>query len=85
MASFILQLIAYAGGSVAVAYFLFVWFDKRIIEQWFSTRMEAYKNAQAQELEDYRYKINVLFNRVKKFTKRNLKFYQKPGNCFKPQ
>ena len=64
--NFIFQLFAYAGGSVAVAYLLFVWFGKRIIEHWFSTRMEAYKNAQAQELEDYKYKINALFNRVTK-------------------
>jgi len=66
MVNFIFQLFAYAGGSVAVAYLLFVWFGKRIIEHWFSTRMEAYKNAQAQELEDYKYKINALFNRVTK-------------------
>lgn len=63
---FIFQVIAYAGGSVTIAYLLFTWLGKRIIEHWFGARMEVYKNAQAQELEEYKYKINALFNRVTK-------------------
>ena len=64
--NFVLQVIAYAGGSVVAAYLLFTWLGKHVVEHWFATRMEAYKNAQAQELEDYKYKINALFNRVTK-------------------
>lgn len=63
---FVLEIIAYAGGSAAVAYFLFTWLGKNTIENWFSQRMEAYKKIQAQELERYKYEINALFNRVTK-------------------
>ena len=63
---FILDVITYAGGSVAIAYLLFTWLGKRVVENWFSKRMEAYKSAQAQELEEFKYKFNALFNRVTK-------------------
>ena len=62
----LLDFIKYAGGSVAIAYLLFTWLGKRVVENWFSKRMEAYKNAQAQELEEFKYKINALLNRVTK-------------------
>jgi hypothetical protein len=63
---FFFDLIKYAGGSVAIAYLLFTWLGKRVVENWFSKRMEVYKNAQARELEGHKYKINALFNRVTK-------------------
>ena len=67
---FLFQIIAYAGGSVAIAYLLFTWLGKRVVEHWFEKRMEVYRNAQAQELEEYKYKINSLFNRVTKIHER---------------
>ena len=63
---FLVQLIAYGGGAVAIAYVVFIFLGKNVVENWFSKRMEAYKNAQAQELEEFKYKINALFNRVTK-------------------
>lgn len=63
---FLGQLIAYGGGAAAIAYVLFIFLGRNVVENWFSRRMEAYKNAQAQELEEFKYKINALFNRVTK-------------------
>ncbi len=63
---FLVQLIAYGGGAVAIAHVVFIFLGKNVVENWFSKRMEAYKNAQAQELEEFKYKINALFNRVTK-------------------
>lgn len=63
---FLGQVIAYSGGAVAIAYIVFIFLGKQVIENWFSKRMEAYRSAQAQELEEYKYKINALFNRVTK-------------------
>ncbi len=63
---FLGQLIAYGGGAAAIAYVIFIFLGRNVVENWFSRRMEAYKNAQAQELEEFKYKINALFNRVTK-------------------
>jgi len=64
--NFIEQLIAYGGGAATIAYLLFIFLGRKVVEDWFAKRMEAYKNAQAQELEEYKYKINALFNRITK-------------------
>jgi len=63
---FLGQVIAYGGGAVVIAYMVFIFLGKKAVEDWFGKRMEAYKNAQAQILEEYKYKINALFNRVTK-------------------
>ena len=63
---FILKLIAYAGGSVAVAYAVFMWLGKRLLDSWFSQRLESQKHDLNRELEHYKYKINSLFNRITK-------------------
>jgi hypothetical protein len=63
---FLGQLIAFGGGAAAIAYVVFIFLGRSFVESWFSKRMEAYKNAQAQELEEFKYKINALLNRVTK-------------------
>lgn len=53
-------------GEVGVAFGAFVWFGKRFIENWFKKDLEDYRHRQNQELEQLRYKINSLFDRVTK-------------------
>lgn len=59
------KLIVYGGGSVAIAYGLFVFLGKKWIENIFAAKLEEYKTAQNKELEGFKYKINTLFNRAK--------------------
>lgn len=63
---FIGKLIIYGGGTVAIAYGFFVFLGKKWIENKFATKLEEYKISQNKELEDFKYKINTLFNRVLK-------------------
>jgi hypothetical protein len=60
------KIVLYGGGAVGIAYGLFVFLGKNWIENKFATRLEAYKAKQNKELEDVKYKINTLFNRVLK-------------------
>ncbi|MBU6392264.1 MAG: hypothetical protein KGJ87_10120 [Planctomycetota bacterium] len=60
------KIVLYGGGAVGIAYGLFVFLGKNWIENKFATRLEAYKAEQNKELEDVKYKINTLFNRVLK-------------------
>ena len=62
----IFRLVGIIGSSVAIALALFQFIGKRWLEHQFAKRLEAYKHAQAQELEQLRLKINSLFNRVTK-------------------
>lgn len=64
--SFIGKVVAYGGGSTAIAYGIFMLLGKKWIEEKFSQRLEAYKHAQEKELEYYRSQINILFSRVSK-------------------
>lgn len=59
------KLIVYGGGSVAIAYGLFVFLGKKWIENIFAAKLEEYKTVQNKELEGFKYKINTLFNRAK--------------------
>lgn len=59
------KLIVYGGGSVAIAYGLFVFLGKKWIENEFAAKLEEYKTAQNKELEGFKYKISTLFNRAK--------------------
>jgi len=58
------KLLIYGGGAVGIAYAFFVFLGKKWIENKFSAKLEEYKTAQNKELEDFRYKINTLFNRA---------------------
>ncbi len=63
---FIGKVVAFGGGLVAIAYGLFQFLGRKWIENKFSKQLEEYKNEQRKELEDFRFKINTLFNRVTK-------------------
>ena len=63
---FIAKVIAYGGSGAAIAYAIFVFLGKKWIENKFSERLEAYKHLQNKELEELKYKITLLFNRVTK-------------------
>lgn len=58
------KLFLYWGSTVGTAYCLFIFLGKKWIENKFATKLEEYKSAQNKELEDSRYRINTLFNRV---------------------
>lgn len=60
------KLVFYGGGGGAIAYGIFVFLGKKWIENKFATKLEEYKLAQNKEIEDFRYRINTLFNRVAK-------------------
>ncbi len=63
---FIGKVVIFAGGVVGIAYGLFVFLGKKWIENKFATKLEEYKSDQNRELEDFKYRINALFNRIVK-------------------
>ncbi|MBI5469443.1 MAG: hypothetical protein HY891_09960 [Deltaproteobacteria bacterium] len=63
---FVGNIVLYGGSAAVIAFGLFVFLGKKWIENKFATKLEEYKSAQNRELEDFRYKINTLFNRVVK-------------------
>ena len=65
--AFIGKVITYGGAAAAVAYGLFVYLGKNWIEGKFAEKLASYQHAQSQELEQTKFKINSLFNRVTKF------------------
>ena len=60
------KVIAYGGGSVAIAYVAFMFFGKKWIENLFKKRLEHYKHEHAKEIEHLKYQVNSLLNRVTK-------------------
>ena len=60
------KIIAYGGGSVAIAYAAFTFFGKKWIEDLFQRRLEQYKHEHSKEIEHLKYQINSLLNRVTK-------------------
>ena len=60
------KIIAYGGGSVAIAYAAFTFFGKKWIENLFKKKIEVYKHEHAKEIERLKYQINSLLNRVTK-------------------
>lgn len=58
------KIVLYVGGAVGIAYGLFVFLGNKWIENKFATRLEEYKSKQNKELENFKYQINSLFNRV---------------------
>jgi len=64
--TFIAKVITYGGGGAAVAYGIFRIFTEKWLDNRFAERLEALRHSQSKELEDVRYKINALFDRVTK-------------------
>jgi len=60
------EVVAYGGGAAVITYALFRYLGQRWIENKFAEKLEAYKHAQTKELEEIKFKINSLFNRVTK-------------------
>lgn len=63
---FVGKIVLYGIGAVGIAYGLFVFLGKKWIENKFATKLEEYKSVQNKELEDFRYKINILFSKATK-------------------
>lgn len=63
---FIGKVVVYGGSSALVAFCLFRFLGEKWIEGKFAERLEAYKHAQAKELEEVRFRISSIFNRVTK-------------------
>lgn len=59
---FVLQLIAYGGGSAAVAYFIFQWLGKAWIENKFAQRLDQLRHQQALELQRLRVEIDSMLS-----------------------
>ncbi len=60
------QLVLFGSGSAALAFGIFRFLGQRWIEHKFSEQLEKSKHEQAKELENFKFKINSLFNRVTK-------------------
>ncbi len=63
---FIGELVVYGGGSVSIAYGIFLLLGTKWIDNRFSESLQKYKHKQNKELEELKYKINSLFSRVTK-------------------
>ncbi len=59
---FLLQLLAYGGGSAAVAYLLFQWLGKTWIENKFAQRLDQLRHQQALELQRLRVEIDAMLS-----------------------
>lgn len=59
---FILQMLAYGGGSAAAAYLLFQWLGKKWIENKFAQRLEQLRHQQALDLQRLRVEIDSMLS-----------------------
>lgn len=59
---FFLELLAYGGGSAAVAYLLFQWLGKSWIENTFAQRLDQLRHQQALELQRLRVEIDAMLS-----------------------
>ncbi|MFN8412556.1 MAG: hypothetical protein U0Z26_09235 [Anaerolineales bacterium] len=66
------KIIAYGGGTVALAYAVFMFLGKKWIESKFEERLVTFKHAQEQELEKYRQQVNILLSRVSKIHEKEI-------------
>jgi hypothetical protein len=66
IASDIGAIIAYGGVAAGVAFALFRFLGQKWIDGKFAEKLEAYKHAQNKEIEDIRFKINLIFSRLVK-------------------
>jgi hypothetical protein len=63
---YIYKILLTGGSAAAILYSIFHFWGKKWFEEWFAQRLEDYKHVQNQELENFKYKINTLFNRITK-------------------
>ena len=59
---FLLQMLAYGGGSAAVAYLLFQWLGKTWIENKFAQRLDQLRHQQALEIQRLRVEIDAMLS-----------------------
>lgn len=59
---FLLQMLAYGGGSAAVAYLLFQWLGKTWIESKFAQRLDQLRHQQALEIQRLRVEIDAMLS-----------------------
>jgi hypothetical protein len=62
MIKFLLQMLAYGGGSAAIAYLLFQWLGQKWIENKFAQRLEQLRHQQALELQKLRVEIDAMLS-----------------------
>lgn len=60
--NFLLQIVAYGGGSATIAYLLFQWLGKTWIENKFAQRLDQLRHQQALELQKLRVEIDALLS-----------------------
>ncbi len=60
------KVVVYGGGTVAIAYVLFVFWGKHLVNHWFKKELENFKHEKNTELEKLKLKMNTMFNRVLK-------------------
>ena len=60
--NFLLQILAYSGGSAAIAYLLFQWLGKTWIENKFEQRLDQLRHQQALELQRLRVEIDAMLS-----------------------
>ena len=70
LAKFFLELLAYGGGSAAVAYLLFQFLGRSWIENKFKEGLERYKHEQALEIQRLRVEIDSMLSGVLKLQER---------------
>ena len=80
---FIGKIIAFGGGSVAIAYSVFSLLGKKWLDNQFSKQLESFKHAQNLQMEQYRFEMNSLFNRIIKVHEKE--FEVLPAMWFKLQ
>jgi hypothetical protein len=64
------QLVLYGGGAVGLAYGVFHLFGVKWLENKFAERLATFKHAQAKEIEELRFHINSVFDRLTKLHQR---------------
>lgn len=79
--NFLFQILAYGGGSAAVAYLLFQWLGKTWIENKFAQRLDQLKHEQALELQRLRVEIDAMLSGAIKLQERE--FYVLPDAWIK--
>ena len=67
---FLLQMLAYGGGSAAVAYLLFQWLGKTWIENKFAQRLDQLRHQQSLELQRLRVEIDAMLSGALKLQER---------------
>jgi len=66
----LLSAVGFGGGAVTVAYFTFRYLATKWLDAKFNERLEDYRHRQQTELEQLRFQINALFDRVTKLHQR---------------